>query len=89
MKAFDFYTPNDISYVINKKYEVADCIIINKRREPRYKTVHHYVTIGIGNTWQEELFTDAHIYYDDQVGSDELVNCYIVKKQQGRGIRMI
>ena len=67
-------------HVIRKEYDVTDCIIIEKRKELGYRCSHHYVTIGFGGTQQEELFTQTEDYYDAQVGSNELVIRYLVKK---------
>lgn len=74
-------------HVIRKEYEVTDCIIIDKRKELGYRTSHHYVTISFGGTQQEELFTQAEDYYDAQVGSNELVIRYLVKKTHSHGLQ--
>jgi hypothetical protein len=74
-------------HVIRKRYEVADCAVISKRKQLGYRCCHHYVLLDIYGEGQEELFTEADIYYDTQVGKNELVIRYIEKKTKKKGLQ--
>ena len=74
-------------HVMRKQYEVADCVVISKRKVLGYRCCHHYVLLDIYGEGQEELFTEADIYYDTQAGKNELVIRYIEKKTKKKRLQ--
>ena len=74
-------------HVIRKQYEVADCVVISKRKQLGYRYCHHYVLLDIYGEGQEELFTEADIYYDTQVGKNELVIRYTERKPKKKRLQ--